>query len=602
MSYHRLNVLADNLALLLRSLGVGPEVLVGLCLPRSMAMIVAALGILKAGGAYLPLDPAYPKERLAWMLKDAQPHVLITHERFSESLPEGKWKLLHIDSGGTVAHLRYGAATPSRPFELRPDHLAYVIYTSGSTGMPKGVEVTHGSLLNLVRWHQQAFGLTPGDRATQLASPSFDAAVWEVWPYLTMGARIYLPEDSLRSDPEGLRNWLVAKGITISFVPTPMAERLLSLSWPPETKLRILLTGGDKLHHYPPCTLPFRVINNYGPTEYTVVATSGAVSEADRRSPSPPIGRPIANTQIYILDEELRPLSAGVAGEIYIGGAGLARRYRNQPILTAQRFVSISMGLGGGRWERLYRTGDRARWLPDGQIEYLGRTDEQIKLRGFRIEPNEITTVLDRHPSLQASIVVPRMNVAGEKHLVAYVVLRCGASITANELRELLRAKLPEYMVPSAFVRMESLPETPNGKVDRAALPEPNAANALEMEDDSFEAPQTPTEERVADILATLLGVKRVSRNRNFFHMGGHSLLGAQTIGRLRDAFGVDLPLRELFDAPTVREISAAIEKLILARLEAMSEDEAQRIMASSPESSHDSEAIQCHARAEQGT
>ncbi len=557
LNYRQMHNRALELARHLRFHGVGPEDVVGLCVERSIAMVVGALGILMAGGAYLPLDPAYPAERLAWMLKDAQPKMLVTRERYSRILPNRICELLHLDSGGKVE----GDACDSTiapPSAIEPYNLAYVIYTSGSTGTPKGVEITHGSLLNLVKWHQRAFALKPADRATQLASPGFDAAVWEIWPYLTMGASIFLPENSLRSDPDGLRNWLLSQRITIGFVPTPMAERMISLPWPAETPLRIMLTGGDKLHHYPPSTLPFTLVNNYGPTEYTVVTTSGIVSPAEHPCASPAIGRPISNTEVFILNDELHHVPLGEPGEIYIGGAGLARGYRNQPHLTNQRFVSVP--LGGEQPDRLYRTGDRARWLPDGQIEYLGRVDEQIKIRGFRIEPNEITAVLDAHPSLEASVVVARPGETGENILTAYVVTRKGEPVTAGSLRDLLLLKLPEYMVPSVFVRMDSLPETPNGKVDRAALPEPNATNILR--DAASPPPSTPLEKEVAAMVASLLQMESVARDDNFFLLGGHSLLGTQLIARIREKFSVELNIAVLFDHPTVAEIAAEIDRI----------------------------------------
>ncbi len=557
MTYRQMHNRASELARHLKFQGVGPEVVVGLCVERSLAMIVGALGILMAGGAYLPLDPAYPRERLAWMLEDAQPKLLVTRESYSRILPERICKQLHLDSRGKVEG-DVGNSTLAPPSTIRPDHLAYVIYTSGSTGTPKGVEITHGSLLNLVKWHQKAFELKPADRATQLASPGFDAAVWEIWPYLTMGASIFLPENSLRSDPEGLRDWLLRQQITISFVPTPLAERMISLPWPPEAPLRIMLTGGDKLHHYPPSTLPFTLVNNYGPTEYTVVTTSGIVPPVDHPCASPAIGRPISNTQVYILNQELHQVPIGEPGEIYIGGAGLARGYRNQPHLTDQRFVSIP--LGGEQPDRLYRTGDRARWLPNGQLEYLGRVDEQIKVRGFRIEPNEITAVLDAHPSLEASVAVARPGETGENILTAYVVIRDDEPVTASTLRDLLLSKLPEYMVPSVFVRLESLPETPNGKVDRAALPEPDATNILR--DAASPPPSTPVEKEVAAMVASLLQMESVARDDNFFLLGGHSLLGTQLIARIREKFSVEFNIAALFDHPTVAEIAAEIDRM----------------------------------------
>jgi acyl-CoA synthetase (AMP-forming)/AMP-acid ligase II/acyl carrier protein len=466
------------------------------------------------------------------------------------------------------------------------------------------VQITHDSLLNLVFWHRRAFAVTAADRATQLAGPSFDATVWELWPYLTGGASVYLPDEETRSAPVRLRDWLVAQGITISFLPTALAERVMALEWPPQTALRILLTGADTLHHYPSPDLPFVVVNNYGPTECTVVATSGPVPPTAsvtgatpprarsvgaahaRAQPSgrahvsgperpPSIGRPIANTEVYILDDHLQPVPIGVPGELHIGGVGLARGYLNRPALTAEKFIPNPFSAEGGA--RLYKTGDQACYLPDGQIAFVGRIDDQIKIRGYRIEPNEIVAVLNRHPAVQMSLVVAREDTPGERRLVAYVVPTPGAQPSARALRGFLGTQLPDYMIPTAFVRLEAMPLTANGKVDRAALPAPDAANT--SGDGAFVAPRTPVEQRVAGIVAGLLGLEQIGMDDNFFLLGGHSLLGAQIIARVGDTFGVDLPLHILYDAPTVAELAAEIERVVLATLEEMSDDEIQRLL-----------------------
>jgi acyl-coenzyme A synthetase/AMP-(fatty) acid ligase/acyl carrier protein len=450
-----------------------------------------------------------------------------------------------------------------------------VIYTSGSTGRPKGVEITHGNLLNLVVWHQQAFNVTPDDRASQIANPSFDASVWEVWPYIANGAAVYLPPQHVRSDPELLRDWFVVCGITIAFVPTPLAERMMTLEWPRETSLRVLLTGGDTLHSYPPPDLPFTVVNNYGPTECTVVATSGPVLPGGNRNVLPTIGRPISRVHVHILDNRLRQVPPGVTGEICIGGAGVGRGYLNAAEMTAERFVPDF--INAGSTTRLYRTGDLARCLPDGQIAFVGRIDDQIKIRGFRIEPNEIAAALTTHPQIGTSIVASREDAAGPKRLVAYVVLKNGTSPTDADLRDFLSARLPDYMIPSAFVRLESLPVSANGKIDRTALPAPDASNTLHRY--RHVAPRTPIERRIADLLGPLLGVQVVSVEDNFFLLGGHSLLGTQLIARLREAFGVDLSLRALFEYPSVEALAAEVERLVDVALDAMSEEEAERLL-----------------------
>ena len=578
LNYRELNARANELAQHLRALGVGPNVIVGLCLPRSVAMVVGALGILKAGGAYLPVDPAYPTARLDFQLKDAQVPVVVAGQCMRQRLPAGPWRLVALDWEGQQTNCHANADCSESParIEVAEEDLAYVIYTSGSTGQPKGVEITHASLQNLVSWHQQTFAVRPSDRATQQASPGFDAAVWELWPYLTAGASVHIPDDNTRSSPESFRDWLVAHTITIAFVPTPMAERLMLLDWPSNTALRVLLTGADTLRHYPPTTLPFAVVNNYGPTECTVVTTSGTVQPDGRPNRLPSIGRPITNMQVYILDENLEPLPSGRPGGLYIGGVGLARGYRNRPDLTNECFISNPFSKQPG--SRLYRTGDVACSLPDGQIAFLGRTDDQVKIRGYRIETNEIASVLDRHPMIQASVVVAREDTPGEKRLVAYVMPKENGQLTDKVLREFLLLTLPEYMIPAAFYRLDSVPWSASGKIDRNALPLPTQAHQLS--DEEYIAPRTPVEERMTGILATLLRLEKVGVNENFFLLGGNSLLGAQVIARVRDTFGVELTLLSLFDHPTVSGLSAEIERLLVVKLGAMSEDEAERLAA----------------------
>lgn len=572
LTYAELDSHANALAYRLRRLGVGPDVVVGLCSERCPAMVLGALGILKAGGAYLLLDPAHPSDRLAFKLSDAEVPVVVTSEGLATRLPAGPWRVVSVDSEmpELVSH-----PSEAQVSTTKPEHLAYVVYTSGSTGSPKGVAITHESLLNLAFWHRQAFDVAPEDRASHLAGLSFDAAVWELWPYLTAGATVHLAPEFVRQSPESLRDWLVASRITISFVPTPLAERMLMLEWPPETALRFLLTGGDTLHRYPPVNLPFELVNNYGPSECTVVATSEIIRGDARPAAEPPIGRAIANTQIYILNQHLKQVPAGEAGEIYIGGVGLARGYVNRPDLTAERFVPHPFSPVPE--DRLYRTGDLARWLPDGQIVFLGRIDDQIKVRGFRIEPGEIIAALNRHPEIQESFIMSRREAAAcDNQLIAYIVPR-NAQITDAALREFLRKSLPDFMVPAVFVSLPALPLGPHGKVDRLALPVPDAENILC--DTVYHSPRSPAERKVAKIVAQLLGLAQVGANDNFFTLGGHSLLGTQLIARLRQAFGVDLPLRSLFEASTVAKLAAEVERLVMAKLEAMSEQEAQRIL-----------------------
>jgi len=577
MTYGELDRTANRLAHYLIAFGVGPESIVAICLDRSLESIVCALATLKAGGAFLPLDPAYPCERLAFMLNDAQPTVLLTKQEMAAQLPTGAWRVVDIDRDGTAIE-SYPTDAPAN--RSTSEDLAYVIYTSGSTGEPKGVEIAHNSLMNLVSWHQRTFDVTFADRASHLAAVGFDASVWETWPYLAAGASLHLPDEDTRVSPDRLRDWLVNEEITISFLPTVLAERAMTLDWPNNTALRFLLTGADTLHRYPPANLPFKVINNYGPTECTVVATSGTVEPGASRDALPTIGLPIANTKVYILDEQLEQVPSGAAGELYIGGAGVARGYLNRPKLTAERFIQnpFSHPFDKDRNARLYRTGDLARYLHNGEIAYAGRIDDQIKVMGYRIEPNEIVAVLNRHAEVHASVVVARAIAGNERQLAAYVVLKPESQLTAEDLRGFLRLELPDYMVPSIFVRLETLPSTQNGKVDRGALPPPDAENTLW--DEVFTSARTPLEERLAAMLSALLGIEAVSVHDNFFLLGGHSLLGTQLIGQIRGAFGVDLALRSLFDAPTIAELAQEIEELLLARVEAMTEDEVLRLLA----------------------
>src|ERR1051326_925515 len=574
VSYGELEVRSNKLAHYLQSLGVGPEIVVGLCMFRSVDQIIGALAILKAGGAYLPVDPANPSQRISFMLEDAQVSILLTEERLSKRFSSHKWRNVSID--GSDRHNIEEQPSRATVPNANGEHLAYVIYTSGSTGVPKGTAVTHGNLLNLVYWHQKTFHITAEDRATYFAGLGFDASVWELWPYLTAGASLHLPEESVRTAPEGLRDWLVAQGVTISFAPTPLAERLITLPWPSNTALRTLLTGGDTLHRFPPAHLPFTVVNNYGPTECTVVASSGVVGTKEEQPGLPTIGRPIANTRIHILDGDFKPVSQGDLGEIFISGPSVARGYLHHPEVTTEKFLANPFDPTPG--SRLYRTGDLARLLENGEIAFVGRVDDQIKIRGFRIEPDEITAHINEHPSVQQSVVVARVLGEGGKGLVAYIILAPGSDTSQSELKSFLYNRLPDYMVPATFVRLDSLPLTPSGKVDRTALPAPVADNMLRDED--FVAPRTPIEERVAEILAPLLGVEKVSVEDNFFMLGGHSLLGTQLIARMRDAFGVNLSLRSIFDAPTVADLAAQIETTLVAQLEAMSEEEAENALS----------------------
>lgn len=562
LTYSQLDARSTRLADRLRTLGVGPDTPVGLCLPSSPAMVVGALGILRAGGAYLPLDPAQPEERLRKIVLDAGVSVLVTDDG---SAP---WAVGTVDQVVSLddSHWPEGPRAATSAETVAPDDLAYIIYTSGSTGTPKGVEITHRNLLNLVLWHQRAFSVTTADRASQIAGVGFDAAVWEIWPYLTAGVPVHFAPAMVRADPAALRDWFLEQGITIAFAPTVMAERLIELAWPDDTPLRIMLTGGDALHRYPPAGLPFELVNNYGPTECTVVATSGVVRPGGDGAEAPSIGRAITNVQVHVVDPCLDEVADGMPGELCIGGVSVARGYRNHPDLTAERFVTDPFAADPAA--RLYRTGDLVRRLPGGDIAFVGRLDDQVKIRGYRIEPAEITHALKGLPGVRDGVVVARDDGAEGKRLVAYWMATANPAPSSEDLVRFLRERVPDYMVPSAFVRLEEFPLTPNGKIDRAALPSPEDTSAGSSGE--FVAPSTAVERDVAAILAPLLGLEHVSVEANFFLLGGHSLLGTQLIARLRDRFDIELSLKALFEAPTVAAIATEVERLILEKLDAV--------------------------------
>ncbi len=560
LSYSELNRQSNRLANYLRAQGVGKDALVGLYFERSPALAVAALAVLKAGGAYLPLDPIHPAERLAFMLQDSGTALVITRDGLMEGFPRGAWHFVSLD--GDAAKI--AAQSDNLPeVAVSQDDLAYVIYTSGSTGQPKGVELVHAGLSNLVLWHHQAFHVTSEDRASAQSTVGFDASVWELWSYLTAGASLHLPDESARNDASILRDWIVSRRITITFAATAIAERLVRLDWPSGTSLRYLLTGADTLKTYPSAKLPFVLVNNYGPTECTVVSTSGVVPTAGSSNEAPSIGCAVNGAEIYILDEQRQPVGDGATGEIYIGGVGLARGYRNRAEITAQRFVTNPFR--GGPNARMYRTGDVGRRLPNGEVAFLGRLDEQVKVRGFRVEPIEVSTILNQHPAVETCVVLTTEDDLREKQLIAYLVLAKDSSVNTGALRDFLRRRVPDYMVPAAFISIASLPVTEAGKVDRVALA---ALKGERLSDEEYVAPRTLVEEELVKILAPLLKLDRVGVNDNFFLLGGHSLLGTQVIARVSETFGVNLTLLRLFDHPTVTEMATEIENLILAKVE----------------------------------
>ena len=554
LSYGELSARADRLARRLRDLGVKPGDLVGQCLERSASLVVAALAVVRAGGAYVAIDPMYPAERVRWMLDDSGATAVVTDASSAARFGTyGDRPAVVVADGGELPDGSDPEGDEPLPQPPLPTDLAYVVYTSGSTGRPKGVLVEHAGLANLVEWHRVAFALHAGDRCTQIASPGFDATVWEIWPSLAVGAAIHVVPEDLRTDPVGLRDWLVTGGITVTFLPTAVAEGVIGLTWPDVGALRYLLTGGDALTRRPPPGLGFTVVNNYGLSETAVVATSGAVAAEGEGAPS--IGRPIAGVVAEVVDERLQPVEPGGDGELVLGGVAVARGYLNRPELTAERFLDGPQG-------RRYRTGDRVRLRPDGEIEFLGRLDDQLSIRGFRVEPGEIAAALNSHPAIEASVAVGVGRSSPERQLVAYVVATDGERPQYDELAGFLGGSLPDYMVPSSFVWLDQLPLTEHGKIDRDALP---ARAEMAGDGPAGGRPGTRVEAATASVVAELLDIEEIGMNQNFFLLGGHSMLGAQLIVRLEDMFGVEISLRYLFDHPTPAEIAAQVERQMAA-------------------------------------
>ncbi|WP_165356595.1 non-ribosomal peptide synthetase [Sphingosinicella sp. BN140058] len=564
LSYAALDARAERLAGWLRTQGVGPDSLVGICLERSFDQLTTALATWKAGGAFLPLDPAWPDERLRTIADDAGCVLILGRDDCADRLT-GVASPVHALDWDRQAISGCEALDLGAP--VTTESLAYVIYTSGTTGTPKGVEITHGNLSHLIAWHLDAFAVTASDRATHLAGLGFDASLWEVWPYLCAGASVTLIEDAARTSPDRLKAALLARDITIAFVPTALAQALIAADWPADTRLRFVLTGADRLTARPRPGLPFAFVNNYGPTECTVVATS-AVIAPDADQGLPPIGAPIGQTFVRILDAAGCPVASGETGELFIGGPTVGRGYRRRPDLTAERFVIDPFGAG-----RLYRTGDLAAQRADGQLEFHGRVDDQVKIRGHRVEPEEVASLLGRHDLVTAASVIARRDAEGADALIAYVVPN--GALTAEDLRDFLAARLPEYMIPATFVRIDTLPLTANGKIDKAALPAPDQSNAFAGA--GFAAPSTPAELRLAEILEDVLGRGGVGVDDNFFLLGGHSLLGTQVVLRAGEAFGIELALRDLFLAPTIRQLAAHIEAVLLRMIEQMSDQEVEQ-------------------------
>jgi amino acid adenylation domain-containing protein len=566
LSYGELMVRARRLARRLRGLGVGPDVPVGLFLERSLDMMVAVLGVLEAGGAYLPLDPGYPAERLRLMLEDAHVPVLITHGPLAGAVPAGAGSIVRVDE------LEREGEGPQPPLELTPDHLAYVIYTSGSTGRPKAVAMTHGAIAAMLLW-QVRTSVAGAGRTLQFTSLSFDVSFQEIFSTWWAGGTVVLVSEEVRRDPAALNRWMAEQRVERLFLPF-VALQQVALAATEEDgsgafpgSLREVMSAGEQLYVTPQVAeffsrLPGAVLHNhYGPSETHAVTWLSLEGDPARWPDRPAIGAPVDHARVFLLDASLQPVPVGIVGEIWVDGAGLARGYLGRPDLTAERFLPDPFDWAEG-WQpgdRLYRTGDLARRRADGVFEFLGRRDAQVKIRGHRVELFEVETALAGHPAVQQAAVVARGEASGARRLVAYVVLRNGVEAPSfGELRAFLAEKLPEPMVPTAWGRIDALPLTATGKLDRRAL------SRLEPEEgtgdrESFVAPRTPAGELLAGIWSEVLGVARVGVHDDFFQLGGHSLLATQVASRIREAFGVDLPLRRVFEASTLAAMAAAV-------------------------------------------
>nr|MBW4563383.1 amino acid adenylation domain-containing protein [Mojavia pulchra JT2-VF2] len=559
VSYQELNQRANRLAHHLQVLGVQPDILVGLCLERSLELIIAVLAILKAGGAYLPLDLNYPAERLSFMLENAQASILLTQSHLCKGLSLQTTHRFCLDSNEEAIAQN---PTTNPQSEVTPDNLAYVIYTSGSTGKPKGVAMPHRPLVNLIAWQLQNSTVSSTAKTLQYTPISFDVSFQEIFATLTTGGTLVLITEQMRRDPTSLLEFLNQAGIERLFLPFVALQQLAEVAQMESiipTSLREVITAGEQLritgaiahlfNHVPQCSLH----NHYGPSETHVVTAFSLTGSVQDWPALPPIGQPIANSQIHLLDSQLQPVPVGVPGELYVGGVSLARGYFNSTELTAQRFIVSPFN----KCDRLYKTGDLARYLADGNIEYLGRIDQQVKIRGYRIELGEIENVLEQHSQVRQAVVVARNDIPGEQRLVAYIVADAMVPATSvSELRQFLRSQLPEYMVPSAIVLLDKLPVTPSGKIDRKALPVPNYGTNQE----NLVAPQTPTEIALANIWSDILGLTQVGIYDHFLDLGGHSLLATQVISRIRNVLQIELPLRCLFESATIAELAKLIE------------------------------------------
>ncbi len=558
LTYLELNQKANGLAHHLRSLGVGPETLAGLYMERSPELVIGILGILKAGGAYVPLDPSYPRARLSYMLADSSVTVLVTERSLAANLPAGDTTAVLLDPDSDAANRPTAEGPATR---VAPDNLVYVIYTSGSTGTPKGIPIEHRSLGNLLTWMQRTFQLTPDDRVLQSSSFSFDVSIAEFFTPLLAGAQLVMPGAKSARDPLSVFSGMIPEGVTILGVVPSVLELLLERGvFQTSSRLRAVWCVGEALspklrdHFHQQCRA--ELWNLYGPTECCIYSSAHRCSRSDEPD-RVPIGRPIANTELYILDDRLQSVSVGASGQLHIGGDGLARGYLNRRELTVEKFIPHPFGSRPGA--RLYRTGDLARFLPDGRVEYLGRLDHQVKIRGSRVEPGEVEAVLATHRGIRAAAVSAWDDERGAKQLVAYVVPVEQGSLTAGQLRAFLGEKVPDYMVPARWMFLESMPLAPNGKLDRAALPPPGRESVGPAT--PFVPPRTLSERRLAGVWAKALRMNRVSIHDSFFEIGGHSLLAFSLLAEIEREFGVELPLRVLLETPTIEQLAGELLK-----------------------------------------
>ncbi len=553
LTYGELDCRANQLAHHLIKLGAKPNGLVGICLERSLEMVVGLFAILKAGSAYVPLDPAYPRDRIAYMLENSEAPLLLTQAQLAPNLPTGTAKVVLIDADWPEI-ARQSQETPT--LALDPENRAYVIYTSGSTGKPKGVEVLHRGVVNFLTTMAERPGLTSGDRLLGVTTLSFDIAGLEIYLPLTQAASLEIVSREVATDGKQLLAKLATSGATVMQATPATWRMLLEAGWAGDPRLKILI-GGEAVPQALASQLLQRsasVWNVYGPTETTIWST---LSKLQIGQSTVTIGRPIGNTEVFILDKFLQPVPIGVAGELHIGGDGLARGYLRRPDLTAEKFIAHPFNPDSDA--RLYKTGDLVRYLPNGNIEFLGRIDHQVKIRGFRIELGEIESVLRQHSGINETVVVAREDTPGDKRVVAYFVPANGAAPTAGELRSFLKEKLPEYMLPSVFVMLKSMPLTPNGKVDRRSLPAPVQAELAPQA--TFAAPRDSVESRLVQIWEAVLGVRPIGVKDNYFELGGHSLLAVKLMSRIAQAFGKTLPTATLLQAPTIEQLATILRQ-----------------------------------------